>query len=182
MERSDFGESATTSMKTAESRASREFHSGLSLRIEDNQGEGDMEPQIQSIPDSQVDTLSDFEERSRPSEPPEPHANLAQTSTSLVEPQTNSPEPQIGGDRAEQLLNGILEQLRSMQRTDMFDEFSIMRLIAGIVQIIVLFCLLISIWFLMSPGKAGNSALIALGFAMVGQMMSLTFYIMQNRK
>ncbi len=64
----------------------------------------------------------------------------------------------------------------------MFGEFSIMRLMAGVVQIIVLFCLLISIWFLMNPGEAGNSVLIALGFAMVLQMMSLTFYIMQRRK
>ena len=64
----------------------------------------------------------------------------------------------------------------------MFGEFSVMRLIAGVVQIIVLFCLLISIWFLMSPARQGNSALIVLGFAMVLQMMALTFYIMQGRK
>ena len=80
------------------------------------------------------------------------------------------------------LLSGITEQLKGMQRADMFSEFSIMRLIAGVVQIIVLFCLLISIWFLMSPTQRDNSALIALGFAMVLQMMSLTFYIMQGRK
>ncbi len=180
--RSDFGEPATTSMKTAESRASRGFPSCLGLRAEDNQDEGNVEPQIQLIPDSQVDTLSDIEEQSRPSEPPEPHTNLAPTSTSLVEQQTNSPEPQVGGDKAEQLLNGILEQLRSMQRTDMFDEFSIMRLMAGILQIVVLFCLLISVWFLMSPTGQGNSVLVSLGFAMVLQLMSLTFYIMQNRR
>ena len=96
--------------------------------------------------------------------------------------------PETGADqdtfdkRAEQLLSSILGQLKSMQRTDMFGEFSIMRLMAGVIQIIVLFCLLISIWLLMNPTRRDNSVLIALGFAMVLQMMSLTFYIMQRRK
>jgi len=86
------------------------------------------------------------------------------------------------GETTEQLLSRILEQLKRIQRAEMFGEFSIMRLIAGVVQIIVLCCLLISIWFLMDPNRQNNSVLIALGFAMVLQMMSLTFYIMQGRK
>ena len=180
--RSDFGEPAATSVKTVESKASGEFPSCLGLGAEDNQSEGNVEPQIQPIPDSRVDTLPDIEEQSRPFEPPELHTNLAPTSIRSVEQQTDSPEPQVGGDRAEQLLNGILEQLRSMQRTDMFDEFSIMRLMAGILQIVVFFCLLMSVWFLMSPTRQGNSVLISLGFAIVLQLMSLTFYIMQNRR
>jgi len=88
----------------------------------------------------------------------------------------------ISGDRTEQLLNSILRQLKSMHRDDIFGEFSIMRLMAGIVQIIVLFCLLISIWFLLSPTRQDNSVLITLGFAILLQLMSLTFYIMHGRK
>ena len=85
-------------------------------------------------------------------------------------------------ENTKQLLSSILEQLKRTQRADMFGEFSIMRLMAGIIQITVLFCLLISIWFLMDPNRQDNSVLIALGFGMVLQMMSLTFYIMQGRK
>ncbi len=91
-------------------------------------------------------------------------------------------EEKISGDRTEQLLNSILRQLKSMHRDDIFGEFSIMRLMAGIVQIIVLFCLLISIWFLMSPTRQDDSVLITLGFAILLQLMSLTFYIMHSRK
>ena len=90
----------------------------------------------------------------------------------------NNPE----NDKTEELLTGILEQLRGSRRDNMFGEFSIMRLMAGVVQIVVLFCLLISVWFIMSPTKQTNSALISLGFAMVFQLMSLTFYMMQGRK
>ncbi|MFZ0034083.1 MAG: HAD family hydrolase [Sedimentisphaerales bacterium] len=86
------------------------------------------------------------------------------------------------GNRTEQLLDGILEQLKSMRRSEMFGEFSITRLIAGIVQVIVLLCLLISIWFLTNPGRQDNAVLITLGFAAVLQVMALTFYIMPKRK
>jgi len=105
-----------------------------------------------------------------------------QLQSALQEPQTQPTEQKIPGDRTEQSLNSILKQLKSMQRTDMFGEFSIMRLMAGIIQILVLFCLLISIWFLMSPNRQDSSVFIALGFAMVLQLMSLTFYIMHGRK
>ncbi|MBN2181346.1 MAG: HAD family hydrolase [Sedimentisphaerales bacterium] len=96
--------------------------------------------------------------------------------------QANNPEQNPTNNRIEQLLTNILGQLRNMQRSEMFSEFSIMRLMAGIVQIIVLFCLLITIWFLMSPENRDNAIFIALGFAIVFQLMSLTFYIMHGRK
>jgi hypothetical protein len=58
----------------------------------------------------------------------------------------------------------------------------VMRLLAGIVQILVLFCLLVTAWFMMSPESKPNSVFTALGFAIVLQLMALTFYIMQGRK
>jgi hypothetical protein len=64
----------------------------------------------------------------------------------------------------------------------MFGEFSIMRLMAGVVQIVVLFCLLITIWLLMGPNRQDNSIFIALGFAIALQLMALTFYTMRGRK
>jgi len=84
--------------------------------------------------------------------------------------------------RIEELLSHILEQVKSMRRVNMFGEFSITRLMAGVVQITALFCLLLGIWFLMSPSEADNAVFIALGFAMLLQMMALTLYIMQGRK
>jgi ethanolamine transporter EutH len=80
------------------------------------------------------------------------------------------------------LLNNILGQLKGMQRANMFSEFSFIRLVAGTLQIIAIFCLLITVGLLMRPTRQENSILISLGFAMVLQMMSLTFYIMQDRK
>lgn len=84
--------------------------------------------------------------------------------------------------KTEQLLGHILEQLKRTQRADMFGDFSIMRLLAGVVQVFVLFCLLISIWFLMSPNEKGSAIFVSLGFAIVLQLMALTFFMMQGRK
>ena len=93
-----------------------------------------------------------------------------------------SPEQTISGSAVEDLLEKILEEIRNTQRTDLFSDFSVMRLMAGIVQIVTLFCLVITIWLLMSPTRNYNAIFISLAFAAVLQLMSLTFYMMQGRK
>ena len=92
------------------------------------------------------------------------------------------PDEQNPTSRSEQVLVSILDQLKSMRRAESFDEFSLTKLIAGVLQVIVLFCILITVWFLMGPASRSNSVMIALGFAVLLQLMALTFYIMQGRK
>jgi len=88
----------------------------------------------------------------------------------------------IQTDNTEELLRGILAQLKSMRRENTFGEFSGMRFIAGVVQIIVLICLLISLVFLLRPAKYDNAVFITLMFAMVFQVMALTLYMMSRQK
>ncbi|UCG46167.1 MAG: HAD-IIIA family hydrolase [Phycisphaerales bacterium] len=99
-----------------------------------------------------------------------------------AEPQTKQPALQTSADRHEELLGAILEQLRSIHRTEMFGEFSTMRFLAGLVQVLVLFCLLVTVWLLTKPERQDSAVLIALGFAAVLQLMSLTFFIMHGRR
>ncbi|HDY87671.1 MAG TPA: hypothetical protein ENH82_06070 [bacterium] len=105
-----------------------------------------------------------------------------QPQSKLMDVETYSRDNNVPDRKIGQLLENILKELKSIQRTNMFSEFSTMRLIAAIVQIAVLFCLLISIWHLISPTRQNNSVFITLGFAAVLQVMALTFYIMQGRK
>ncbi|UCE48885.1 MAG: HAD-IIIA family hydrolase [Phycisphaerales bacterium] len=93
-----------------------------------------------------------------------------------------TPERQNPTASTDELLGDILVQLKNMQRTQMFHEFSVMRLLAGIVQVLVLFCLLITVWFLMSPTRQNDLVFMALGFAIVLQLMALTFYTMHGRR
>jgi hypothetical protein len=125
-----------------------------------------------------------------PPQPPEPIIHPPEPKRRPVEPprirrielKSPPPEPEPPADKTHELLSGILAQLKSMQRTEMFGEFSVMRLIAGVVQIVVLFCLLATVWFLMSPQRQDSSVFIALGFAVVFQLMALTFYVMHGRR
>jgi len=114
-----------------------------------------------------------------PPQPPEPIIHPPEPKRRPVEPprirrielKAPPPEPEPPADQTHELL-----------RTEMFGEFSVMRLIAGMVQIVVLFCLLATVWFLMSPQRQDSSVFIALGFAVVFQLMALTFYVMHGRR
>jgi len=88
----------------------------------------------------------------------------------------------LGDASTEDLLREIADQLRILNRDEMFHEFSAMRFLAGIVQVLVVFCLVVTVWYLMNPSKTGQEVYVALGFAIVLQLMSLTFYLMQGRK
>lgn len=95
---------------------------------------------------------------------------------------TASPGPAMLDSEVERLLAGILEQLRRMQKDEAFGEFSLIRLLAGVVQAFVPFCLLLALWFVMSTNRQDNNIFMALGFAAVLQTMALTFYIMNDRR
>ena len=94
-------------------------------------------------------------------------------------PQEDSQPPATASSK--ELLQGILDQLKSMQRDTMFDDFSLLRFVAGVAQIGVFVCLLISVWLLLAPERPFNSIFTTLGFAVVLQVMCLTLTI-QGRK
>jgi len=143
------------------------------------------------MPDKEFNPNEQIMQIEQPEQAEEENSNIIEESVStIVEEPTESPEFEEGSndeqetllDGTEQLLSSILRQLKSMQRADMFGEFSMMKLMAGIVQIVVLCCLLVTIWFLLSPDGQNNAVFVSLGFAMVLQVMALTFYIMHSRK
>ncbi len=114
-------------------------------------------------------------------EKPQEHASQQQAaSPQQAEPEQPAPPQPAEQPTTERLLSNILDQIKMMQRHNMFGEFSVTRLIAGIAQGLVFLCLLASIWFLMSPTKQFNQVLISIGFAILLQLMSLTFYVMRG--
>jgi len=85
-------------------------------------------------------------------------------------------------DKTHRLLEEMLKHFRNIHRSEMFEEFSVTKLIAGIVQILVIACLLLSLWFLMDPTRTAVSVQTAIGYAIVLQLMVIAFYIMHNRR
>jgi D-glycero-D-manno-heptose 1,7-bisphosphate phosphatase len=100
-----------------------------------------------------------------------------------VEEKTPAPAPAAAPAGTDRILTNILEQLRRMQKKDeIFGEFSLIRLLAGTVQVFVPFCLLLALLFLLGSRRQDNNVFVALGFAAVLQVMALTFYIMNDRR
>lgn len=126
---------------------------------------------IRNEPAEQNERVSDVVEPAPEAEKQEPRPEFQEKTQELESPAASTDE----------LLGDILIQLKNMQRTEMFHEFSVMRLLAGVVQVLVLFCLLITVWFLMSPTRQNDLIFMALGFATVLQIMALTFYTMHGR-
>jgi hypothetical protein len=117
-----------------------------------------------------------------PSENYQPPSPPQESPPLRLEAESPPPNEEMCTEATERLLTNILDQLKSMQRSNMFEKFSLFRYIAGVLQGAVLFCMLITISLLMNPNRQDNSVLIALGFAAVLQLMSLTFFMMQGPK
>jgi len=98
---------------------------------------------------------------------------------------TESPpqnQTQSANEQIKTMLREIIALLKGIQRQSMFSEFSSTKLLAGTLQVIAVFCLLMSLWLLRDTARQVSPALITLGFAAVLQLMALTFYIMRDRK
>lgn len=106
-------------------------------------------------------------------------AELPLQEDAMDQPQEEKPG---GNITTEQLLVTILEQIRRTQKTEMFHEFSLLRLLAGVVQVFVPFCLLLALWLLMRSNQPTERVFLALGFGAVLQLMALTFYVMNGRR
>jgi D-glycero-D-manno-heptose 1,7-bisphosphate phosphatase len=87
----------------------------------------------------------------------------------------------LSDDRTEQLLEDILGQLRDMHQGQVREDFSIMRTLAGVVQMAALACLVIALWKLTDQNISYEPVFTALGFAGILQIMALTFYTMNRR-
>lgn len=142
----------------------------------------EVQNKVELVPNEQIEHVQEPIEPTKEPEAQPTIPEFQEQENQQMEQSKQQSEPQIPTEKTEELLSSILVQLKKMQRTEMFGEFSIMRLLAGIVQIIVLFCLLVTAWFLMSPDRQDNLVFTSLGFAIVFQLMTLTFYIMQGKK
>jgi len=130
----------------------------------------------QSVP---VRTKSPRPEVTEPPESPMPVP--AETSASVPTPD-QPVEREAPASTTEQMLVNLSEQIRSLQRHDMFDEFSMFRMIAGITQMVVVLCMVLAVWLLLGADKQYESVYTALGFALVFQTMALTFFIIRDRR
>lgn len=79
------------------------------------------------------------------------------------------------------LLKKIAESLGKHKHADVYEDFSLLKVFAGIVQIAVIACLMISVWFVLDQTREVSSVHTMIGYAIVFQLMAIAFYIMNWR-
>ena len=120
-------------------------------------------------------------------QPPSDRPDGAVAGARTATPPVPGPRPvpaasdDLCGDRTEHLLESILGQLRDMQRGRAQEDFSVIRTLAGVIQMAVLACLVIALWNLTGRNTSYDPVFAALGFAGVLQVMALAFYTMNRR-
>ena len=88
------------------------------------------------------------------------------------------PEP----ESIEQMLKELHTYLRKANRNEMFEEFSTMRFAATILQTLVVFCLILSLWFILDDNKTLNAVNTTIGYAITLQLMVIAFCLLRKKK
>lgn len=129
-----------------------------------------------------------------PSKPKVPEVKLAEEEKASANQEIQTPDirhtpveaPETSGtagNRTEALLEEILRQLRASRRESLFDEFSFWKFLSGVLQVVVVFCLLLSLYFLLGRTPPKMEAVhLSVQYAMVVQLMVVAFFLMRDRK
>jgi D,D-heptose 1,7-bisphosphate phosphatase len=94
----------------------------------------------------------------------------------------NANDKSIHSEKTHQLLEEMVRHLKNIRRADMFEEFSIAKLIAGALQVLACSCLALSLVLLLLSNTPVSTIHTTIGYAIVLQLMAIAFYIMRDRK
>lgn len=81
------------------------------------------------------------------------------------------------GNRTEELLEEAVKHLKKIQQQGLFEEFSILKLMAGVLQVLVVFCAVAAGWLWLGTAKSTDAVFVSLGFGILFQLMALTLYL-----
>ena len=97
-------------------------------------------------------------------------------------PEGSADENSEPASRTQEVLEEVVRHLKRADRLGMYEEFSIVKVLAGVAQVVVLFLLLLSIWFLLDHTHGASSVQTTLGDAVVLQLMVIAFHLMRDRR
>ena len=99
-------------------------------------------------------------------------------------PASDEPADQGASDSPDTrtVLEEVMRHLKKVDRMNMYDEFSLMKVLTGVIQVVIVFLLLLSIWFLIDPTRDAATVHTVLGYAGVLQLMVIAFHLMRDRK
>ncbi len=75
-----------------------------------------------------------------------------------------------------------MRYLKKVDRLNLYDEFSWLKVLAGGLQVVVFFFLLLGLWFLMDPTRDADDVHTVLLYAAVLQLTAIAFHLMRDRR
>jgi D,D-heptose 1,7-bisphosphate phosphatase len=96
-------------------------------------------------------------------------------------PKPQTPLPDEPTDGTHHLLQEILQRLKSSGRSELYDDFSVHKLLAGMAQVLALGCIVFSLWFWLSPKVGSDTVLIMIGYAVALQLLVVSLLMMHRR-
>ncbi len=135
-------------------------------------------------PENETEKKTAFESRPQTTQTMDRHLEPGPLTEALPMPPIKvhtakpTPEPEKESDRATEhpdkthhLLQEILQRVTSSKRSELYDDFSAFKLLAGMAQIIALFCIIFSLWFWLSPKVGPDAVQIMIGYAIALQLL-----------
>ncbi|MHC4289266.1 MAG: D-glycero-alpha-D-manno-heptose-1,7-bisphosphate 7-phosphatase [Planctomycetota bacterium] len=127
-------------------------------------------------PDNE-EAVEEVPEEESVAEEPEP----VKVYTTKSAPQNQSlPKPQPGSE-THHLLEEIALRLKRRDREGLYQEFSVFKLLSLMLEVITVFCLIISLCFWLSPKVGGEPVLIMIGYAIALQLVVIALLMMHSR-
>lgn len=130
------------------------------------------------------------EPKPEPVKPPVPSIDVPQEKdkpaavkfhTTKPVPKQEEPKSAEPTDPTHHLLQEILQRIKSSGRNDLYDDFSIHKLLAGMAQVLSLGCLVFSLWFWLSPKAGIETVQTMIGYAIVLQLLVVSLLMMHRR-
>jgi hypothetical protein len=90
--------------------------------------------------------------------------------------------PSDNSSEVYRLLEEILHRLQSKEREGQYHEFSVFKLLSLMIQVVAVFCLIVSLCFWLSPKAGTEPVLIMIGYAIALQVLVIALLKMHSRE
>lgn len=82
--------------------------------------------------------------------------------------------------KTHQMLEELLHRMRNKDREGLYREFSVFKLLSLMIQVIAIFCLIVSVFFWLNPKVMHESVLIMIGYAIILQLIVIALQLMHS--
>ncbi|MBL7214251.1 MAG: HAD family hydrolase [Phycisphaerae bacterium] len=135
-----------------------------------------------TIPDTNNSVQTELH-HSSPSAAPQDDLTFSPVKLHTAKPVSkhDEPDPDEHAEKTHHLLQEILQRLKSSGRNELYDDFSIHKLLAGMAQVLAIGCIIFSLCLWLSPKASSDTVQIMVGYAVVLQLLVISLLMMHRQ-